>query len=201
MIPKHLHFVWVGDESKRPDKEINTWRLLNPDYQVTVWGNDSLKNSWHLANAMRYYSKELCGVADCMRWEILYKYGGIALDADSECLRSLEDWLLEPDIFACWESELLRPGLIANGIVGAVPEHPLIGQIIQDLLEDKPENRMAWQFTGPARLTETIHRHKYRDITIYPSHYFLPDHFAGSIYQGKGQVFAKQGWQSTRGAQ
>ena len=121
MIPKHLHFVGVGDESKRPDKEINTWRLLNPDYQVTVWGNESLKNSWHLANAMRYYSKELCGVADCMRWEILYKYGGIALDADSECLRSLEDWLLEPDIFACWESELLRPGLIENGIVGAVP--------------------------------------------------------------------------------
>ena len=134
MIPKHLHFVWVGGESKRPDKEINTWRLLNPDYQVTVWGNDSLKNSWHLANAMRYYSKELCGVADCMRWEILYKHGGIALDAASECLRSLEDWLLEPDIFACWESELLRPGLIANGIVRAVPEHPLIGQIIADLL-------------------------------------------------------------------
>lgn len=61
------------------------------------------------------------------------------------------------------------------------------------------EGRMAWQFTGPARLTETIHRHKYRDITIYPSHYFLPDHFAGSSYQGKGPVFAKQGWQSTRG--
>jgi len=197
MIPKHLHFVWVGDESKRPDKEINTWRLLNPDYQITVWGNDSLKNSWHLAKAMRYYSKELCGVADCMRWEILYEYGGIALDADSECLRSLEDWLLEPDIFACWESELLRPGLIANGIVGAVPEHPLIGQIIADMKEETPD-APPWQWSGPGRITRTIHEHQYRDITIYPSHYFLPTHFAGLPYSGKGHVFSSQAWNSTR---
>jgi len=197
MIPKHLHFVWVGDESKRPEKEINTWRLLNPDYQVTVWGNDSLKNSWHLANAMRYYSKELCGVADCMRWEILYKYGGIALDADSECLRSLEDWLLEPDIFACWESELLRPGLIANGIVGAAPEHPLIGQIIADMKAETPD-APPWQWSGPGRITRAVHEHQYRDITIYPSHYFLPNHFAGLPYSGNGQVFATQAWNSTR---
>jgi mannosyltransferase OCH1-like enzyme len=187
----------VGDESKRPDKEINTWRLLNPDYQITVWGNDSLKNSWHLAKAMRYYSKELCGVADCMRWEILYEYGGIALDADSECLRSLEDWLLEPDIFACWESELLRPGLIANGIVGAIPNHPLIGQIIADMKEETPD-APPWQWSGPGRITRTIHEYQYRDITIYPSHYFLPTHFAGLPYSGNGQVFATQAWNSTR---
>ena len=197
MIPKHLHFVWVGDESKRPDKEINTWRLLNPDYQITVWGNDSLKNPWHLAKAMQCYSNELCGVADCMRWEILYEYGGIALDADSECLRSLEDWILEPDIFACWESELLRPGLIANGIVGAIPNHPLIGQIIADMKSETPD-APPWQWSGPGRITRTIHEHQYRDITIYPSHYFLPNHFAGLPYSGNGQVFATQAWNSTR---
>jgi hypothetical protein len=133
-----------------------------------------------------------------MRWELLYEFGGIALDADSECLRPLEDWLLEPDVFACWESELLRPGLIANGIVGAIPEHPLIGQIIHDIGVEYPGNLLPWEYRGPGRLTETIRRMSYRDITIYPSHYFLPEHFAGLPYTGKGQVFARQGWNSTK---
>ena len=28
MIPKKLHFIWVGDEAKRPDNCIETWRTL-----------------------------------------------------------------------------------------------------------------------------------------------------------------------------
>ena len=198
MIPKRLHFVWVGDQAKKPIAQINTWKLLNPDYQVTVWTNDSLKNGWRLAGAMQHYWEDAkCGVADCMRWEILYEYGGIALDADSECVRSLEDWLLEPDIFACWESEILRPGLIANGVVGAVPNHPLIGQIISDMTQEEVDGP-PWIWSGPGRLTRAVRENNYRDITIYPSHYFLPNHFAGLPYNGKGQVFATQSWNSTK---
>lgn len=198
MIPKRLHFVWVGDQTKRPDAQINTWRLLNPDYQVTVWTNDSLKKGWRLSNAMKtYWDDQKCGVADCMRWEILYEFGGIALDADSECVRSLEDWLLEPEIFACWESEILRPGLIANGVVGAIPQHPLIGQIIQDMSQEKVD-APAWIWSGPGRLTRAVREYEYRDITVYPSHYFLPEHFAGLPYTGTGHVFATQSWNSTK---
>ena len=51
------------------------------------------------------------GVADMMRWEILDQHGGFAVDADSICIRPLEDWLFEPRIFACWENEIARPGL------------------------------------------------------------------------------------------
>jgi len=200
LIPKRLHFVWVGDESKRPDAEIQSWIDKNPTYKVKVWGNSDLKEGWLLAKHMRHFSqRELCGVADCMRWEILYNHGGIALDADSLCVRPLEDWLLEPDVFASWESETKRPGLIANGVVGSVPRHPFIGQIIKDLENDTPGDRMAWEFSGPARITQTMHEHEFSDLTVYPSHYFLPEHFAGSRYTGKGQVFATQEWKSTRG--
>jgi len=198
MVPKLIHIIWVGD--KPQPQEIDSWSRMNPDYEVQVWGNDSLTRGWRLANHMaHFWDREKCGVADCMRWEILYEFGGIAMDADSECVKPLEDWLLQPDVFACWENEITRPGLVANSTVGATPQHPLIGQIIKDLSEDEPNGRMAWQFSGPTRLTSTIYENKYRDITLYPSHYFMPDHFTGSSYQGKGQVFAKQGWKSTRG--
>lgn len=173
---------------------------MNPDYVVKVWGNDDLySHSWINGRHMsEYWDRELCAVADMMRWEILYTEGGIAIDADSICKRPLEDWLLEADVFAGWESELGGLGVIANGTVGAEPNNPFIGQIIQDIKDDEPDHRMAWEFSGPARITKTWINHDYSGITIHPSHYFLPRHFAGTYYTGKGIVFADQMWGSTR---
>ena len=93
MIPKILHFVWIGDESKIPNKCIQTWADKNPDYKISIWGNDELENrSWVNATHMMEMAKhELCGVADMMRYEIIYNEGGITLDADSVCLAPLED--------------------------------------------------------------------------------------------------------------
>jgi mannosyltransferase OCH1-like enzyme len=200
MIPRILHFVWVGDESKTPHKTIDRWRDLNPSFEVKVWGNADLSSGWQLADNMRYFaSKELCGVADCIRWEVLYRQGGIALDADLEASRAIPDWMLEPEVWACWESELLRPGLVSNGSVGARPRNPLIGQIISDLTKDKPMGRRAWEFSGPVRLTMTWQEYQYRDLTIWPSQFFIPTHFAGLPYTGAGPVFGHQDWKSTRG--
>jgi mannosyltransferase OCH1-like enzyme len=201
MIPKILHFVWVGDESKRPDNCINTWKKLNPTYKVYVWGNkDYEKNKWANAQHMaEMYMHELNGVADMMRYEIIHAHGGIALDADSVCVRPLEDWLLEPSEFSCWESETLRPNLIAAGCIASVPKSPFFEQVIQDI-KQKPTviDTRAWLTTGPQALTDTWNKTKY-PLTIYPSHYFIPNHFCGTPYAGTGQVFAEQYWASTHG--
>ena len=132
-IPRIIHVIWVGDESRRPDNCISTWKQHNPDWTVKIWGNAELgSRGWINAKHMRTMSKrELNGVADMMRWEILYEEGGFLVDADSVCTRPLDDWLLEQEAFACWENELVRPGLIAAGYVGHGagepvhrPDHP-----------------------------------------------------------------------------
>jgi mannosyltransferase OCH1-like enzyme len=197
-IPKKLHFVWVGDESKRPDNLINTWKKYHPDWEVKVWGNREYHTTkWQNKNHMdEMWDRELSGVADMMRYEILYMEGGIALDADSICLQTLPDWLLEPSEFSCWENEIVRPGLIAAGYLGAVRGSPLLHRIIADIKsEDTVCNREAWRTVGPQRLTDTVHSMGH-SITIYPSHYFIPNHFAGQRYAGSGQVFADQLWGS-----
>jgi mannosyltransferase OCH1-like enzyme len=198
-IPKKLHFVWVGDESKRPDKCIKSWIDLNPDYEVRVWGNDDLSIGWHNGHHMReMFGRELNGVADMMRYEILYTHGGITLDADSICVRPLEDWLLEPKEFACWENEHARPGLVAAGYLGSEPLSPFFGQVVNDIHNEPTVcDKMAWESVGPLRVTQTYKIHQY-PLTIYPSHYFIPEHFSGIKYTGSGQVFAEQLWGSTK---
>jgi mannosyltransferase OCH1-like enzyme len=144
------------------------------------------------------WSKELNGVADIMRYEILYNEGGITLDADSICLRPLEDWLLEPNEFACWENEIVRPGLVAAGYLGSVAKSPFFGQIIENLSQENTVvNNMAWKTVGPMRVTLSWQEMRY-PLTIYPSHYFIPSHFSGAEYEGSGPIFATQLWGSTR---
>lgn len=199
-IPKTIHIVWIGDETKRPDAWIATWRALNPTYEVRVWGNDAVRaENWLLGDQINAWAgREINGAADIIRWEILFRYGGLAFDADSACVKPLEDWLIQPSCFAAWEHEILRPGLIAAGALGFVPDHFLIGHILKDIIEDPdPFGGMAWQKLGPQRITDTLRKLSFPNLTIYPSHYFFPRHHSGFEYSGQGPVFARQFWGST----
>jgi len=200
MIPKIIHIVWIGDDSKRPDEFIRSWPEMNPDYEVVLWGNADLENrEWYTKRVIdQWLQRELCGAADVMRWEILYRYGGIAVDADSICVRPLEDWLLEPDIFAVWENEIARPGLICTGALGSIKRHPLLATIIQEIMDD-PDlmSKRAWEKVGPGRITDVVRKHAYSSLTVYPSHFFIPTHFTGVQFHGTSHVFARQAWAST----
>jgi len=203
VIPKTIHTVWIGDDSQRPDACIASWARMNPGWQVKLWGNEDLASyGWVNARHMRTMAErgQLCGVADLMRLEILYNEGGFAVDADSSCRRPLADWLFQVEAFACWENELARPGLIANGYMAAAAENPFIGQMILDLQATEVlEPGMAWQVVGPLFLTKAHRRHQYSGLTIWPSHFFMPRHFTGMAYEGPGPVFADQAWASTLG--
>ena len=201
MIPKKLHFIWIGDETKCPTNCIDTWRTHHPDWDIVVWGNKALADeSWiNRRHMTEMYDQELCGVADLMRWEILYMHGGIAIDADSHALRPLDDHLLDCDAFACWENEVRRPGLISNAYFGCEAGNAFVRQIIMDIAaEETVTNAMAWRTTGPLRLTQSHLKYDYSELRIYPSHYFMPQHFSGQKYDGEDVVYANHLWGSTR---
>ncbi|HET8611995.1 MAG TPA: glycosyltransferase, partial [Sphingomonas sp.] len=203
MIPKIMHFIWVGDETKRPDNCIQSWCKQHPAWDIRLWGNEELEgDDWiNRAHMNAMFGRELNGVADMMRWEILYAHGGIVLDADSICLRPLDDELLDCPAFACWENEIARPGLIAAGYFGCEPNNPFVGQIITDIAaEASVVEDMAWKTVGPQRLTDAYRKYGYTPLRIYPSHYFIPQHFSGMTYEGKDRIYAHQLWGSTRRA-
>lgn len=201
MIPKLIHFIWVGDETKCPTNCMDTWRAFHPDWDFQLWGNAELNGlPWvNRRHMTEMYGKELNGVADMMRWEILHANGGIVVDADSICLRPLDDHLLECEAFACWENEIVRPGLIAAGYFGCEAGNPFVKQIIQDIsAEASVTHEMAWKTVGPLRLTQCHRKYGYSKLRIYPSHYFIPQHFSGATYDGSDPVYAHQLWGSTR---
>lgn len=202
-IPKIIHVVWIGDETKTPRKMIDTWKKNNPSWTVKVWNNAALRqtkwiNKKHIGAMIK--SGRMCGAADIMRYEILFNHGGFAVDADSICLRPLEDWLFDSQVCASMENEIVRPGLIANCFVASEPRSALMAELIMRLEQKKSViYDLPWIVTGPKFLTDTVRELGYANITYWPSHYFLPQHFTGQRYLGPGRAFAHQLWGTTNG--
>jgi len=198
MIPKIIHHIWVGDKPK-PSKIMKTWQEKHPDFQYIEWNEKVFstikfrcqKQIDQMMSAGRYN-----GVADIMRYEILYELGGFVAPADSICLNSIED-LLDCDCFCCYENETCRPGLLSPHI-GSYQGNEFLNTIIERIA--KMDNMLwadPWIVTGNKLLTDIVEETGYK-IKVYPSHYFIPDHYTGLSYRGDGKIYAKHLWGTTK---
>jgi mannosyltransferase OCH1-like enzyme len=201
MIPKVIHQIWLGDQSRRPSKLMETWKTLNPDWEHKIWTEENMPElqCQPQFDAMA----ELAGKADILRYEILFNEGGFYIDADAECTKPLDDFFLDNDSFCCWENEYTRTGLMANGYLGAIKGNALMGLMINTIkqipiqvMKDFPP-LTAWQTVGPSLLTKMIQHHTYHKIEVYPSHYFIPLHYTGVDQSYKKQIYGKQYYMST----
>ena len=180
---------------------MDTWRDKHPDYEYIRWSEAELLARGFESECTKQIDAmpEINGKADIYRWEILYKYGGIFLDADSVCLEPFDDTFLARTAFAGFENESIRAGLVATGTMGFAPRHPLCRAAIDFIRNDGIDSsKRAWFTVGPGLLTRLLNSGKFRDVTIYPSFYFIPVHFTGLKYVGHKKVYAHQIWGSTK---
>lgn len=215
MIPKIIHQLWIGPK-KPPVVLMDTWKNLNPGWQYMFWNEAALQQYFPngLQNQKQYNEMdELCGKCDIARVEILNTYGGFFIDADSICLRPLDDYLLVNNSFSCYENEFERGNLVACGYLACMPDNDLMQLLMEGIshlnirqILDVPDRspwdntHRAWQLTGSGLLTSTIFKNKYTSISIYPSYYFIPDHYSGTRYRGLGKSYGSQLWGSTIGS-
>jgi mannosyltransferase OCH1-like enzyme len=196
MIPKIIHQMWIGPYAK-PDKLMDTWKNLNPDWEYMEWNNDTIKNESFVNHELINNTPQYSGKKDIMSYEILKKYGGFFADADSDCIKSLDDFLLNNESFGCWESEEAKPGLIANGYLGCEKNSPLMDLLINDL-KKLTSVQEAWMQTGPLLLTKMVNTYNYTRLKIYPSGYFIPVHHTGLRQEGNGPTYCNQYWGTSK---
>jgi glycosyltransferase involved in cell wall biosynthesis len=198
MIPKIIHQVWIGPKTP-PIKPMDTWKDKHPNFEYIRWNEEEfVKRDMEFECQNRIDEMtEINGKADIIRWEILYKYGGIFIDADSICIESIDVMLMNQKCFAGYEQEDLRPGLIATGTMGFPPKHPLVKDAIDFIKKNLIHTNKAWITVGPGLLTRLYDSGKFPDLTIFPSYTFLPIHHTNKEYQGHGKVYAYQLWGST----
>lgn len=220
-IPKIIHQLWIGPKPA-PTKLMNTWKEKHEKqgYEYIFWNEKELKKrGFYLSLGEKINQmKEWNGKADIIRWEILHKYGGVFVDADSICIEPFCDLLKKYKAFAGYENEQVRGAgwapaiyndvlatthpLIATGTMAFPPNHPLPAMAIEWIKNNdirlETTGKKAWRTVGPGLLTRLYWGKKWDDITILPSYYFLPIHCTGLEYKQHGRVFAYQEWGSTK---
>lgn len=200
MIPKIIHQIWIGD--KEPPLEwMKTWKEKNPDWQYILWDNNKVKemnfvNQKHID----YYwqKKQWHGVADLMRYEILFKYGGFMPGADSICLESIDDLFLDQkfDAYGVYENEQVRAGLVSPLYACSIRNEFCCELIIG--LSHLEKLGEPWRTTGNLYMQGMIEQLKYKRLKIWPSCHFIPVHFTGCPSPVDGKIYATQEWGTTK---
>ncbi len=71
-IPKLFHFIWLGSPlCDSHTAMINTWREVNPDWEVHLWGDADVDSFLTDESRRAYYSTSNFGMmSDILRYEV-----------------------------------------------------------------------------------------------------------------------------------
>lgn len=200
-----LHVVWVGSEKIPPLAQacIESWRKFNPAWRLCIWRDDK---GWPTEPLIaKWRGREWSGVADIMRYSILWRWGGVVVDADSEAVKPLDDGDFREIIegtseafsaFSTYESEEAKPGLIACGLMGGRDGSDFWRECVAEVWRSDM-SKPAWQAVGPELVTRVAALKS--GLKIYPAKVAIPLHYTGKSALGDCHTFARQLWGSKIG--
>lgn len=174
-IPSIIHVVAMNStasESVKTNEALKTWTKLHPDWRIKLWKNvlDPDSELFTL-----YNSDNRVQNARALRFELVWRFGGVAVDIDAlKPLRSIEPLIRGVDAFFAYDVE--DGSSVSDSIFGAIPHHPLIGHLAIEAANVGFDKE---------RLGLTV-RLQVRDfnfpIRMFESHLFYP--FAISCFAG-----------------
>lgn len=95
MIPKIIHYVWLGGKSipNHLQQFIDGWKKKMPDYKIVRWDESNFPISEHPFVQEAIKNKRWAFAADYIRIYALMNMGGIYMDTDVKVLRRFDEFL------------------------------------------------------------------------------------------------------------
>jgi hypothetical protein len=78
------------------------------------------------------------------------------------------------EMFAVYEGSPEQPELIANGVIGCSPGHPVMNQLLNEI--NIESGGAPWEMVGPLYFTRLVAKYPTL-VRLYPSHFFYPFHY------------------------
>lgn len=187
MIPKIIHYVWVGN-SQKPDlvqKCITSWKKYCPDYAIKEWNNNHVLQINNIYVKEAFACQKWAFVSDYLRLYALKTQGGFYFDTDLELTKSI-DFFREHAFVSGYENwrGICSP---ITAFMGAEKDNHIISELLQeyDNLHFIVNGKMN-QTTNTKRITNYFEQHfglhppydgtqkteLCKKHFIYPSYYF-----------------------------
>jgi len=178
-IPKIIHHIWLGSPFPERCKTFQkTWQEQHPDWQYILWQEQDIENL-NLINKKQYDAAVNYGEkSDIARYEILYRFGGLYIDTDFECLKPFDVLHHVCDFFSGIAYD--TPFTVYNGLIGSRPEHPILQECIEKIAHNTPGSNdpvSVMSRTGPYLFTFCLQKYLSAcpdKIVLFPVVYFYP---------------------------
>jgi len=159
MIPKVLHFVWVGDGKEKD--YLDSWQKINPGWKIQEWDEDTATKAtgMNVENVRNPWIKSMI-----LRLAILYKFGGVYCDYDLKCIKSCDEVVKQgsPLFLVDNVSDFIKnrnhapDSKIRWSFMGFTSNHPFLKEVLDYInskspVDDKPSahlSRRAYQSIG-----------------------------------------------------
>jgi len=178
MIPKFIHYVWVGG---KPMDELaisclQSWEKYFPDYEIIKWDEKNIPMEHeYVKNA--FAKKKWSNVSNYVRLYSLHTMGGIYFDTDFEVIKMF-DFLDNIEVFCGFEDK--RP-LVNSAVLGGCKNAAVLLDCINYLLKNF-DGLESSNLSGPELITtilnsyglKNLNQNQIRNITIFPIHFFYP---------------------------
>lgn len=180
-IPKIIHYCWFGSKSmdKIHIKCLKSWKKNHPGFEFMKWDESNINFEYHPFLKAAYEIKKWAFVADYIRLQKLFEFGGVYLDTDMLILRPLEE-LLYQDCFFGAEN----PYFINGAIFGTKKNNQFIRKCLEQYDNIVLDERTKLTGITIPQLITSIYRIEYNyegsfnniirlpAITIYPPRFF-----------------------------
>ena len=157
-IPKVIHQIHLGGKplSNQELKWQKTWKDHNPDWEFIFWDDEALKsidiiNKKYLDDCDNYSMK-----SDILRFDILYQFGGLYIDTDFECLKSLDSFFDNRDFIVCRQNP--NGPSICGAFFAATKHHSLVKKLVDGIAKRSSthKGKHCVEKYGPTYITDLI---------------------------------------------
>ena len=181
MRPKILHYCWFGNQAM-PEKELSctsTWKKLLPDWEFKLWNEQTYDLNGSVFARQAYDKKMFAFVSDCVRAEVLYRFGGLYLDTDVELYPQFRAILGSCRNFVGFETKRQ----VGTAVMAFEPRHSVIKELCECYSGDFTRNGKMAIEANVAYLTEILQKRglllnretqQIDDVMVFDREYFFP---------------------------
>jgi mannosyltransferase OCH1-like enzyme len=175
-IPKLIHQIWVGP-NPIPSKStvfIEGIRKLHPEFTYRLWTNEDITPENFVNYAFIVRAKSYAQKADIMRYEILYRHGGVYFDIDFEVFKNITP-LLNNDLVVCNEDANIDK-YMTNAFICASKENAELLKCIQLIKTIDFSSNYISKASGPWFFRKCINLTD--KVSVLPTSYVYPTHYS-----------------------
>lgn len=144
-IPQAVHFIWLGPRPfpLKSVENVRTWMAKNPDWTFYFWTDRDRPTpvpgmqtrrveEFSFSRLGKCFQKSECFAekSDLLRYELLYKEGGVYVDHDVKCFQSFDSLNRAYDFYCGIDmpntSSLPSCIFTTNNLIGIKPGHPIL---------------------------------------------------------------------------